>query len=220
MKFPSITALIAHGGCGPARAALAAGLMLSSSCMSLIGSKHTYTASSSKVVVNNAAIRMQVRPEGTDGGSYAFSAMVVGAAVATFDGPFRWRLEATGRAGSHESLVVHRVHTRTGTTRRDEWYPPRHLGKRVEFRDVRKEPGVTRAVYEIPGLLVVKPREDGPLEITVDLTIRADSRSERRQVRFRMDPSKQRQDEFIFLPAEIAKGITTPPGEFEQAGWE
>jgi hypothetical protein len=188
--------------------------------MSLIGSKHTYTASSPPIAVKGAAIRMQVRPEGTAGGSYAFSAMVVGAAVATFDGPFRWRLEATGRTGSHESLVVHRIHTRTATTRRDEWYPVDHLGKRAEFFNVRKEPGVARAVYDIPGLLVVKPREDGALEVTVDLTVRADSRSERRQVRFRMDPAQQRQDEFVFLPAEIVKGISTPPEEWEDPGWE
>lgn len=185
-----------------------------------MGSKHTYTASSPEVAVNGAAIRMQVRPEGTDGGSYALSAMVVGAAVATFDGPFRWRLEATGRAGSHESLVVHRVHTRTTTTKRDEWYPASHLGRRAEFYKVRKEPGVARAVYEIPGLLVVKPREDGALEITVDLTVRRDSRPERRRVRFRMDPSQKRQDEFVFLPAEIVKGISTPVEEWEDPGWE
>jgi len=209
-----------HGTGRPARVALAGLCLVSSSCMGLIGSKHTYSASSPPVTVNGASIRMQVRPEGTAGGSYAFSAMVVGAAVATFDGPFRWRLEATGRAGSHESLVVHRIHTRTATTRRNEWYPADHLGKRAEFYKVRKEPGVARAVYDIPGLLVVKPREDGALEITVDLTVRADSRSERRQVRFRMDPSQQRQDEFVFLPAEIVKGIATPPEEWEDPSWE
>lgn len=188
--------------------------------MSLIGSKYTYTASSSEVTVNGAKIRMQVRPEGTDGGSYAISAMVVGAAVANFDGPFRWRLEATGRAGSHQSLVVHRIHTQTSTTQRDEWYPTRHLGKPAEFYDVRKEPGVARVVYDIPGMLVVKPREDGALEVTVDLTVRKDSHSERRLVRFRMDPSKQRQDEFIFLPAEIAKSFSTPPEEWDESGWD
>jgi hypothetical protein len=47
--------------------------------MSIIAKKHTYGAnvSSPPVRVNGADIRMQVKPEGTDGGSYAISAMVV-----------------------------------------------------------------------------------------------------------------------------------------------
>jgi len=163
---------------------------------------------------------MQVKPEGTDGGSYALSAMVVSAAVATMDGPFSWRLEATGVSGIHESLVIHRIHTRTSKSKRDEWYPASHLGRRADFKVVKSAPGSSRAVYPIPGLLVVKPIEDGNLEVTVDLTVRAKGHGERKLVRFRMDPSRKRQDEFIFLPAEIVRSIGKSPSEWEDPGWD
>jgi hypothetical protein len=220
MKFQSVIAPIMHGRRLAARAALFSCLLASASCVSLIASKHTYSASSSAVRVNGADIRMQVKPEGTDGGSYALSAMVVSAAVATFDGPFRWRLEATGQAGNHDSLVIHRIHTRTGKTKRDEWYPVAHLGKRAVFCVVKSAPASSRAVYPIPGLLIVKPREDGNLEVTVDLTVTANGHRERKLVRFRMDPSQKRQDEFIFLPAEIVSSIGKSPSEWEDPGWD
>ncbi len=163
---------------------------------------------------------MQVKPEGTDGGSYAISAMVVSAAVATFDGPFRWRVEATGQSEVQESLVIHRIRTRTGKTKRDEWYPVEHLGKRADFKQAKGETGVTRAVYPIPGLLVVKPRVDGALEISVDLTISASDRRERKRVIFKMDPSQKRQDEFIFVPTEIVNSFGKSPEDWEESGWD
>lgn len=191
-----------------------------SGCVSLIGSKHTYAATSSAVRVNGAAIRMQVKPEGTAGGSYMVSAMVVSAAVATFDGPFRWRLEATGKAGEVESLVVHRIHTHTGKTRRDEWYPPAHLGRRAAFKTDQGGAGTARAVYEIPGLLVVKPRDDGHLEVTVDLTVTSHGHRQRQLVRFRMDPAQKRQDQFVFLPTEIVNNLGKSLAESDDPAWD
>lgn len=187
-------------------------------CISLNAGKHTYTAASAPVRVNGADIRMQVKPEGTDGGSYVLSAMVVSAAVATFDGPFFWRIEASGNAGEHESLVIHRIHTRTGKTRRSEWYPANHLGKRADFR-VSESKGC-RAVYPIPGLLVVKPRDDGALEVSVDMTVNTRTSSVRKVVKFRMSPSQKRQDEFIFLPAEIVNNIGKSPSDWEDPSWD
>ena len=209
-----------HARSPAARAVLCTALLAQTGCVGLMASKHSYSASSPAVTVNGADIRMQVKPEGTDGGSYALSAMVVTAAVATFDGPFGWRLEAMGKAGSHESLVIHRIHTRTGKTKRDEWYPSAQLGKRADFRPLKDDPAKSRARYPIPGLLVVKPREDGDLSVTVDLTVSRDGRRERKLVRFRMDPSQSRQDEFVFLPVEIAKSIGTSPADWEDPGWD
>ncbi len=193
-----------------------------SGCISLIAKKHTYgtAASSPPVRVNGTDIRMQVKPEGTEGGSYALSAMVVSAAVATFDGPFRWRLEATGEMGKQESLVVHRIRTVTGKTKRDEWYPVAHLGKRADFTRRKGETGAIRAVYPIPGLLQVKPLEDGALDVYVDLTVVSKGRSERKLVQFRMDPADKRQDEFIFVPTEIVQSIGKSPADWEDTGWD
>ena len=190
--------------------------------MSLIAKKHTYgtAASSPPVLVNGTAIRMQVKPEGTEGGSYALSAMVVSAAVATFDGPFRWRLEATGEMGKQEYFVVHRIRTVTDKTRRDEWYPASHLGKRADFIRPKGETGATRAIYPIPGLLRVKPLEDGALDVYVDLTMVVAGRRERKLVHFRMDPSEKRQDEFIFVPTEIVESIGKPLESWDNPGWD
>lgn len=190
------------------------------SCVALKADKHTYNASSPAVVVNGAKVRMQVKPEGTEGGSYALSAMVVSAAVATFDGPFRWRIEAIGEDGRHRDLVLHRIHTRTAKTGRDEWYPASKLGRRADFKPRKDEAGGARALYPIPGLLVVKPLEDGALEVTVDLTVRAVGGNERRQVKFRMDPADESADEFVFLPAEVASSIGKPLNEQEEKGWD
>ena len=193
-----------------------------SSCVSLIAKKHTYgtAASSPPVLVNGTAIRMQVKPEGTKGASYALSAMVVSAAVATFDGPFRWRLEATGEMGKQEYFVVHRIRTVTGKTHRDEWYPASHLGKRADFIRPKDKTGATRAIYPIPGLLKVKPLEDGALDVYVDLTMVVAGRRERKLVHFRMDPSEKRQDEFIFVPTEIVESIGKPLENWDDAGWD
>lgn len=221
MKFQSLIAVIMHGSRVAARAALGAVCLVSlASCVSLNAKKHTYGVVSPAVRLNGADLRMQVKPEGTSGGTYAVSAMVVSAAVATFDGPFRWRIEATGETGKHESLVVHRIRTRTATTRRDEWYPTAYLEKRADFKLAKDKPGVARAVYPIPGLLQVKPRVDGALEILADATVVAKGRAERQQVRFRMDPSQKRQDEFIFVPTEIVKSFGESPADWDDSGWD
>ena len=194
-------------------------LALLPGCAAIVAKKHTYAAAGG-AEVNGASVSLRVKPEGTDGGTYALSAVVVSAGMATLDGPFRWRIEATGQEGVHEHLVVHRLHTRTSVTRRDEWYPVKHLGRHAAFRAVTGEPGTARAVYEIPGLLEVKPREDGALEILADLSVTAKGRSRRQRLRFRLDPAMKREDEFIFIPAEIVRGIGTDPADWEDPGWD
>ena len=202
------------------RLATSAALCISlSACVSLIAKKNTYSASSPAVTVNGASIRMQVKPEGATNGSYAVSAMVVSAAVATLDGPFSWRIEANGQPGAQEYFVVHRIRTKTSITKRDEWYPVSHLGKRADFKTI-KDLATTRAVYPIPGLLKVKPKDDGAMEIFVDLTVAGYGHSERKLVRFRMPPSQKRQDEFIFIPTEIVENIGKSPADWQESGWD
>lgn len=194
-------------------------VMLLPGCAAFVAKKHTY-GSRAGVAVNGAMVALQVKPEGTAGGSFVLSAMVVSAGMATLDGPFRWRIEATGVAGRHESLVIHRLRTRTATTRRDEWYPRKHLGRHAEFRPVKSAPGEARAVYEIPGTLEVKPREDGALDILADLSVKAAGRWERKVVKFHLDPAEKRQDEVIFLPAEIVRSIGTDPADWDDPAWD
>lgn len=209
MNHMAVSKWIVSGAC----------VLLGAGCAALVADRHTYEpeAASPSVVVNGAQIRMRMKTEGTEDGAFAISAMVVTAGKATFDGPFRWRVDAIGKAGSHEWIQVHRIRTRTATTRRDEWYPQRHLGERAVFRQV--DDGF-RASYRIPGMLNVKPREDGALDVLVDLTVRADGRSVRRVAQFRLGPAHKEASEFVFFPAEIVENIGKSPEDWDDSGWD
>jgi hypothetical protein len=189
-------------------------------CVGLRGKKHTYTESGAAVKVAGADVGIDFRPEGTRSGSFMMSAMVVGGGMATFDGPFRWRVEAYGSEGVHESLVIHRIRTRTGKTKRDEWFPAEELGKKADFRKLSGRPGEVRARYPIPGLLKVMPEEDGRLDVWLDVSIRTTDGSTRKLVHFVLDPSVKRQDEFVFLPVEVAQSIGKDPLDWEDSMWD
>jgi hypothetical protein len=189
-------------------------------CAAIVATKkHTY-GSAGGAKVNGAELSLRVKPEGTAGGSYVVSAMVVSGGMATLDGPFRWRIEAMGEPGKQESLRVNRLRTRTSITKQDEWYPAAKLGGAVNFRELKDTPGRTRAVFEIPGLLQVKPREDGALEVFADISVKTAGRWQREMVKFRLDPAEKREDDFIFIPAEIVRGIGTGPEDWEETGWD
>ena len=197
--------------------ALASGV---SGCGIMVAKKHTYLGQSRGLDVNGATVRMQVKPEGDAGGSYALSAMVVSAAAGTMDGPFRWRITAIGETGRHERLIVRRIETRTSKTKRQEAYPAEKLGRYVEFRRLKQDPAKARAAYEVPGLLLVKPREDGALDVRTLVTVVARGRQESRWLAFHLDPTRKNQREFVFFPAEIVKGIATSPADWDDPGWD
>ncbi|QJE98915.1 hypothetical protein [Luteolibacter luteus] len=188
-------------------------------CAAIVAKKHTY-GSSGGGAVNGAQVALRVKPEGNAGGSFVMSAMVVSGGMATLDGPFRWRIEANGEPGKQESLMIHRLRTKTALSKQDEWYPAEKLQGTADFRMVKDEPGRSRAVYEIPGLLQVKPREDGALEVFADLSVKSGGRWERKMVKFHLDPTVKREDEFIFLPAEIVKSIGEDPADWQNSGWD
>lgn len=201
------------------RFVIAAACCLLASCMGLKGTKHTYLGGP-PVKVAGAEVAMGFRPEGTRPGSVMVSAMVVGGGVATFDGPFEWRVVAIGEEGRHESLAVHRIRTRTEKTGRDEWFPASELGRRADFRPWKGHPGKVRARYPIPGLLKVMPETDGRLDVWVDLTVRENGRATRQTVRFALDPTVKAHNEVVFLPTEIVEGITTAPEDWEDPMWD
>lgn len=194
---------------------------MSASCMGLYGNRSTYGFSGSAAEVNGAEVSMQVKPEGTSSGSYMLSAMVVGVGVANLDGPFSWRIEAVGREGIHEAMYVTELRTMTAMTKRDERFPRSWLGKRVDF--VRKksyDPGVVKALFDIPGRLEVKPGEDGALEILAKVTVVARGRRVTEVVKFRLDPTSKKDSKVVFLPAEIVSSIGKPMSEWEETGWD
>jgi len=201
------------------RAAVCAAALLCAGCAAFRAEKRTY-AGHGGAEVGGARVVLQVKPEGSAGGSFMFSAMVLGAGMATLDGPFSWRIVATGRQGVHEQLVVHRLHTRTAKTKREEWFPKDQLGRYAEFRKVRGEPGVVRARYPIPGRLEVKPGEDGAITVTADVSVMARGRWKRATVKFHLDPDEKIQSEVIFLPAEIIESIGVDPEDWDDPMWD
>jgi hypothetical protein len=194
-------------------------VLIQTGCVGFYGNRSTYAGRGAEV--NGAQVSMSVKPEGTSGGSYALSAMVVGVAVANLDGPFRWRIEAEGKEGVHQAMYVQRLRTVTSLTKRDEWFPEKWLGDRVVFAKKKSyEPGVVKAVFDVPGYLVVKPREDGALEVFADVIIEAKGGKQRKVIRFRLDPAEKKENETIFLPAEIVTSIGKPMSEWEEKGWD
>ena len=189
------------------------------SCIGLRGEKYTY-GQREGIEIAGARVEIDFRPEGTRPGSFMVSAMVLGGGMATFDGPFKWRVEAYGQSGVHESLVIHRIRTKTEKTQRDEWYPTAHLGRRADFKKLAGQSGASRARYEIPGLLKVMPEEDGKLDVWLDLSITHQDGTTRKMVRFTLDPALKRQDEWVFLPVEVVESIGKEPDEWEDSMWD
>lgn len=198
--------------------ALGAALCLSS-CFAIKGSKHTYVDRGKAIEVGGAMVEIDFRPEGTRPGATMLSAMVVGGGWATFDGPFQCRIEAHGKQGLHQSLIVHRIRTRTETTKRDEWFPAKYLGEKVAFKP-QSDGKQARARYLMPGLLEVKPEEDGGLTMWVDLTIVRATDRVRRTVQFRYDPTHKKHNELVFLPVEVATSIGKDFDDMEDSMWD
>ncbi len=82
--------------------------VIQTGCVGFYGTRSTYGGQDG-AEVNGARVSMSVKPEGTSGGTYALSAIVVGVAIANLDGPFRWRIEAEGKEGIHEAMYVQRL---------------------------------------------------------------------------------------------------------------
>jgi len=79
---------------------------------------------------------------------------------------------------------------------------------------------VVKAVFDVPGYLAVKPKEDGALDVFADVVIVANGRRERKVLKFHLDPAEKKESETIFLPAEIVSSIGKPVSEWEEKGWD
>ena len=184
-----------------------------SSCGHIHTKSHSYQKSQT-VEINGAMVGGAVKPMGGNSG-FTFSAMIYMAGSATLDGPFIWRVEAEGKEGEHQSIVVHRLKVITSKTKRSEWYPRRHLGYLTPFKAYKKEPGKAFAVFQIPGELKVYPREDGDVTILADISVTSTRGTRRKQVKFELKAKTAKDVEFISLPAEIARGSHKDPREWQ-----
>ena len=183
------------------------------SCGHIFTKSHTYHKSET-VEINGAKVGSAVKPMGGNSG-LSLSAMVYMAGSATLDGPFIWRIEAEGKEGEHESIVVHRVKVMTSKSKRSEWYPRRELGYLTAFKPFKKEPGKVYAVFQIPGKLKVYPREDGDITILADVSVKSNKGTRRKLVKFGLQADTVQDVEFINLPAEIIKGSQKDPREWQ-----
>ena len=191
---------------------LAASALCLPSCITYHTRSDTY-ARPAGTQLNGAEVTSAVQPQGSDS-SYSFSAMVVSAGFAKLEGPFRWRVEAEGKSGVHESMTVHRLKVITEKTKRDEWFPANRLGT-VAFKDLKNEPGKSFAALQLPGTLEVYPEKDGGFAVIADVSIRTKSATRRKLLRFQMVRASEKDTDWKFIPAEIAKGWQQSPRDWQ-----
>ncbi|SHK37486.1 hypothetical protein SAMN02745181_3717 [Rubritalea squalenifaciens DSM 18772] len=177
----------------------------------LVSCGHIHTKSvtysnQSPAQVNQAIVSTELQPQGGKPG-LSVSAMVYMAGSAQLEGPFKWRIMATGKDGLHESMTLHRVSIRTTKSQRKDVYPSSQLPDDIPFVTYEKTPGVSYAVCQFPGLLEINPAEDGTSHMSVDLTIRSKAKAIRKTVHFTLVRSDEKETKFLFLPSEIAQSF-------------
>lgn len=165
----------------------------------------TYT-NKTPSLVNGAKVTTELQPQGGKPG-FAVSAMVYMAGSADLEGPFKWRIMATGIDGTHTSMTIHEVRVRTTNSKRSDIYPSSQLPDDAPFRAYEKTPGVSYAVCQFPGLLEIDPVKDGESYMSVDLTIHSKAKAIRKTVHFTLVRSDEKETKFLFLPSEIAKSF-------------
>ena len=166
------------------------------------------------VEINGAKVNSALKAMGGKGG-IAFSAMIVAAGTGTLDGPFIWRVEAEGKEGQHEWLRLNKASVTTETTKRSEPFPSSYLGEHAKFVPIPGEEGKTFAKFQLPGKLQVYPRKDGKIKIHLNVSVRANGRTETKWIRFEMEPQTKWTKETVFLPTEIVKSFRGNPREWD-----
>lgn len=180
---------------------------LLASCGHVFTKNHTYEdQSTSGAEVNGATVFAHFEPQGGSGGLSA-SAMVYFAGSASLEGPFKWSIKARGETGEHEILRINAIKTATEKTGRSEWFPKAYLGENAVFKPIRKNKALSLAKVTFPGLLEVYPEKDGAIDLLVDVTIVAKSGTQRKRVKFHLEPVQTRETEFIFVPGSIIKSF-------------
>jgi len=164
--------------------------------------------------VNGAKVKSALKPNGGSQG-LALSALFYTAGSGKLTGPFLWRVEAEGAEGVHESMTIHKLRVETEKTKRDEWYPTKYLGTPVEFQSYKKTPGINYANFQVPGELVVLSEEDGAVTVSVDVSVKSTTSTERKLIQFKLAPNKENGVEFLFVPTEIIKGANKDPRKWE-----
>lgn len=179
--------------------------ILLTSCAQMAIKDRNYRATRD-VEVNGAQVRSALKPIGGNSG-FALSAMFYSAGVGSTDGPYRWRVEADGKAGVHEWLRVNQVQVTTSKTKRNEWYPTSQLGVKSPFEEVPGEEGVTFAKSQFAGKLTVMPKVDGDIKVRVNVSVQAQGRVQSKWLEFEMAQETKWRTESMFVPVEIVKSF-------------
>lgn len=195
------------------RAALGIISLSFASCAQMLMKDHGFRKTPA-VEINGAQVNSAVKPMGGKGG-LALSAMVYSAGTGTLDGPFIWRVEAEGEEGVHEWMSVNQARVTTGKTKRSEPFPRSYLGGKSKFVPLPREKGKSFAKFQLPGKLKIYPREDGIIKIHLNVSVRANGRTETQWVLFELEPESKWKTETIFLPVEIVKSIGGNPREWD-----
>jgi len=180
------------------------GLLLSS-CMGFYLRDNSYEATTKPVVINDAEVKIALKPMGGD--TYgSISAMVVGFGAGKTDGPFIWRVEGVGQEGVHEYIWVNNLTVETSLTKRSEPYDRKLLNFKSPFEPMKgkENAGKAFANHQIYGKLLVYPKEDGDIKITASVSVKKVSGEiETKKIVFKLIPNSGNKFESIFLPTEI-----------------
>ena len=175
------------------------------SCVGFYLNENTYQATSEGTDINGADVKIALKPMG--GKSYgSISALVVGIGAGSTDGPFIWRVEATGQEGVHESIWVNFIQVSTSETERSEPLPQEYLGGETQFIQMKGKDNADKsfANHQFPGKLEVYPKKDGEISIKADISVKTVNGQVRRKVlKYTLSPDSSKGFESVFIPTEI-----------------
>jgi len=170
--------------------------------------ENTYLATSDSVDINGAKVKVALKPMG--GKSYgSASAMVVGLGAGSTDGPFIWRVEAEGEEGVHEKLWGNSISVKTGINEKSEPFPKEHLDFHSKFKPMKGKDNAdkTFANHQFPGKLEVYPKKDGEITVTANISVKSNTSTRSKSLKFTLSPDSSKGFESIFIPTEIIKSF-------------
>jgi len=179
--------------------------LLPSSCIYLRTTAQTYQATQTAPEVGGARFRAEFIPRGSES-SVAVSAMIVGGAAVTENGPYQLRLHAFGRTGEQLWFRVTRF-VLTVPGRLNAPMEPRAFEGRADFTPAQAA-GVTRASLLFGTRIHINTdHKDKEVHIEADVEVMQQGRIRRGTIRIPMKLAQTARGESFFVPSEIVRSF-------------
>ncbi len=175
------------------------------SCMHLRTTSQAYEATQPAPSVGGARFRAEFIPKGSEAG-VTVSAMVVGGAMITENGPYQMRLHAFGKPADHRWFRVTRF-VLTVPERLNAPMEKRGFDGLSEFKPTQTT-GSTRASLLLGTQIHInKEHRDREVIIEAEVEVMRRSGLTRGTIRIPMKQSKATRSENYILPVEVVKSI-------------